>query len=228
MEFRNLRADEIMVRPTDTKTKGSATLLLYQDQRCAMDILDETVGPENWQKDYYEVKGNVYCRIGIKCGDEWVWKADCGVESNVDAQKGEASDAAKRAAVCWGIGRELYTAPRIRIKCEDTWYYNEKLTMQFFCREIGYNGKKINHLIIVDRNGNPVFVWDAGKPVPQPSPEPKKTNRQLLKEYCVSIARTEPKEKIRGFYDYYNGDRADNWSGVFNPERLYARWGARN
>ena len=93
MTFRNLFQSEIQIRPTDTKYKGSATLLLYQDARCAMDILDETIGSEKWQKEYYEVKGNVYCRIGILTENGWVWKGDCGIESNVDAQKGEASDA---------------------------------------------------------------------------------------------------------------------------------------
>ena len=60
MKFRELKATEVQVRPTDTKIKGQATLLLYQDARVFMDILDETVGNENWQKEYYEVKGGKY------------------------------------------------------------------------------------------------------------------------------------------------------------------------
>ena len=54
MTFRNLFPSEIQIRPTDTKYKGSATLLLYQDARCAMDILDETIGSDKWQKEYYD------------------------------------------------------------------------------------------------------------------------------------------------------------------------------
>jgi hypothetical protein len=48
------------------------------------------------------------CEIGIKCGDEWVWKADGAGDSDIEAEKGALSDAFKRAAVRWGIGRYLY------------------------------------------------------------------------------------------------------------------------
>lgn len=160
-EFRKLRESEIQVRPTDTKTKGCATLLLYKDARVDMDILDESVGPENWAKEYYEVKGNLFCRVGIKTEEGWVWKADCGIESNMDAQKGEASDAFKRACFNWGIGRELYTTPRIKVKCPDNYYYNEKLTMTFAVRYIRYEGKQITELAIEDKFGNLVFNWNA-------------------------------------------------------------------
>jgi hypothetical protein len=103
-------------------------LLLYKDARVDQNILDETVGTENWQREHYECKGNLFCRVGIdtnaivskdapqECfGARWVWKADCGTESNTEAQKGEASDSFKRACFNWGIGRELYTAPFIWI-----------------------------------------------------------------------------------------------------------------
>ena len=104
-------------------TQSGVILLLYKTARTDMDLLDETVGPENWTCDYREVKGNLYCRIGILCAHdgedgylptEWVYKEDCGIESREDdgnEKKGEASDAFKRAGFRWGIGRELYTAP---------------------------------------------------------------------------------------------------------------------
>lgn len=128
MEFRNLRADEIECRVQSVKKNG-LILLLYKNARCDMNILDETVGAENWQREHYDCKGNLFCRVGIRCdavkyreanGDtgiapEWVWKSDCGTESNTEAQKGEASDSFKRACFNWGIGRELYTAPFIWI-----------------------------------------------------------------------------------------------------------------
>lgn len=163
-EFRNLKADEIQVRPTDTKYKGSALLLLYKDARCDMNILDETVGQMNWQKRYYEVKGNLYCSVGIKDDNgEWIFKDDCGIESSADAEKGEASDAFKRACFNWGIGRELYTTPKIKIKCQDSYYYNDKMNMTFTIKEIGYEGKKITKLVIVDRFNNIVFDWSNGQ-----------------------------------------------------------------
>lgn len=117
MEFRDLTRKEIDVRVGQVGN-GWATLLLYKDARVDMDILDETVGSENWQRRHYEVKGNMYCSVGIKCGGEWIWKDDCGTESNTEKEKGESSDSFKRACVNWGIGRELYTSPKIFVDCE--------------------------------------------------------------------------------------------------------------
>lgn len=95
-----------------------ANCVAYVDSRDVQDLLDEVIGPDKWQDKYYEVKGNLFCSIGILCGETWVWKTDCGTESNVDKQKGEASDAFKRAAVKWGIGRFLYSLgmPKLKTK----------------------------------------------------------------------------------------------------------------
>lgn len=127
-KFRDLKFDEIECRVQSVKENG-LVLLLYKDARVDMNILDETVGSARWQREHYECKGNLFCRVGIcvetKKGEsifpEWVWKSDCGTESNTEAQKGEASDSFKRACFNWGIGRELYTAPFTWIpadKCE--------------------------------------------------------------------------------------------------------------
>lgn len=124
MKFRDLKAEEIDVRVgniINTPKWQGYSLLLYKDARCDMAILDEQVGVENWQREHYEVKGNLYCRVGIysETRKEWIWKSDCGTESNQEAVKGESSDSFKRACVNWGIGRELYTAPNnMLIQCE--------------------------------------------------------------------------------------------------------------
>lgn len=234
IKFRNLRADEITIRPTDTKYKGSCTLLLYKDARVDMDILDETVGPAGWQKEYYEVKGNVYCRIGIKTDDEWIWKSDCGVESNVDAVKGEASDAAKRAAVCWGIGRELYTGPRVKIKCPDSYYYDERMTMTFYVKHIAYDGKIIVELAIADRFDNIVFNWSLNggirstEPLAEPVDEPKDLewtpdNIDALKSFCGSLKGKVDNEELKKFYAFYE-KRCSGWKNRFEPDKLWERW----
>lgn len=113
--FRNLNASEIDVRISEVNKGGKGlTLLLYKNARCDMAILDESVTPMGWQREHYECKGNLFCRVGLRSDDgEWVWKSDAGKESNYESQKGEASDSFKRACTNWGIGRELYTAPRI-------------------------------------------------------------------------------------------------------------------
>lgn len=126
MIFRDLRADEIEVRVQSIKQSGGkptgVILLLYKNARCDMNILDETVGMENWQREHYECKGNLFCRVGINTnfalpenGDRWVWKSDCGAESNMEKEKGESSDSFKRSCTNHGIGRELYTSPTIWI-----------------------------------------------------------------------------------------------------------------
>ncbi len=228
MEFRTLKATEIQVRPTDTKTKGNATLLLYQDARCAMDILDDTVGSENWQKEYYEVKGNVYCRIGIKTDSGWVWKADCGTESNMDAEKGEASDAFKRAAVCWGIGRELYSGPRIKVKdLPGNYYYNDKLTMTFSVKSITYLDKKIASIILVDRYGKEVYRYNGEetKPVESKQNADNKPNSEILRDFC-SQKKTEEgvdQEDLLRFFKWYK-DRVDEYANILKPEIIWEKW----
>ena len=121
LTFRDLQAHEIDCRVQSAKENG-LVLLLYKDARVDQNILDETVGAENWQREHYECKGNLFCRVAIdtnalteNADPRWVWKSDCGTESNTEAQKGEASDSFKRACFNWGIGRELYTAPFIWI-----------------------------------------------------------------------------------------------------------------
>lgn len=115
LNFRTLRADEIDVRVAQISERG-AQLLLYKDARCDMNILDETVGPMDWQRIH--ARDNANCTVLIYDNDkkEWIGKEDTGTESNTEAEKGLASDSFKRACVNWGIGRELYTAPFIWIE----------------------------------------------------------------------------------------------------------------
>lgn len=162
MKFRTLNADELQLRigGVYASSKG-VTLLLYKDARADMRVLDETVGGENWQKKYYEVKGNLFCSVGIRIEGEWVWKDDCGTESNTEREKGEASDAFKRACVNWGIGRELYTAPFIWLSFPEDAFKDGKLTAKWqkqvnrlSVSEIEYADGKITKLIIVDKDGN--------------------------------------------------------------------------
>lgn len=168
MTFRKLRPEEIDLRVGTVTPKG-VSFLLYKDARVDMTILDETVGAESWQREHYECKGNLFCKVGIKCGEEWVWKADCGTESQTEKEKGESSDSFKRACVCWGVGRELYTAPFIWVPLTKDFFEEyqgkTKLTKKaqntlnkFIVSRIGYNDKgEINELVIVDKDGT--VVW---------------------------------------------------------------------
>ena len=151
MKFRDLTADDIEVRVQSvSKTGKGLSLLLYKNARVDMNILDEAVGPENWQREHYECKGNLFCRVGIKCDGEWVWKSDCGVESNTEAQKGEASDSFKRACFNWGIGRELYSSPFIWIPAAKCNIENGKYYDRFVVEKIAIENKRIVGLSIIN------------------------------------------------------------------------------
>ena len=160
--FRPLQADEVEVKPIEVKTEYKrVTLLLYQNARCTMNILDLTVGPNGWQKEYYEAGGLLFCKIGIfdQESQQWLWKADTGSKSNIEEDKGLASDAFKRAAVAWGIGRELYTAPRITIDLTDKDIFNNKLSQTFKVAKMSVTDGVITELVIVDRWENTRFVY---------------------------------------------------------------------
>ncbi|MEY3232716.1 MAG: hypothetical protein RLZ54_1010 [Candidatus Parcubacteria bacterium] len=93
-------------------------MIAYVDARDVAEHLDTIVGAENWCDKYYEVKGNLFCSIGIKVNDEWIFKSDCGTESRTEKEKGESSDAFKRAAVKWGINRDAYRVGMIKLPCK--------------------------------------------------------------------------------------------------------------
>ncbi|MBQ8357130.1 MAG: hypothetical protein IJX39_04910 [Clostridia bacterium] len=152
LKFRDLNKDDIECRVQSVKESG-LILLLYKNARVDMAILDETVGPENWQREHYECKGNLFCRVGInvaKTEDRqlWVYKSDCGTESNTEKEKGEASDSFKRACFNWGIGRELYTAPFIWIPADKYEVKNGKCFDRFEVEKIIIEDKRITAISI--------------------------------------------------------------------------------
>ena len=127
MSIRALTKDEVEVKAKTCTEKG-AMFLIYKTARTDMAVLDEVFGPMNWRNHYETIKDHLYCTIEVydEKTNQWVGKCDCGTESDTEAEKGEASDAFKRAGFRWGIGRELYTAPFIWIDG---------------CTTVGRNGK---------------------------------------------------------------------------------------
>lgn len=166
--FRLLTADEIECRVSTINEKG-LTLLLYKDARCDMNILDETVGPMNWQKSYSRENAN--CTVGIwdEVNGQWVWKEDTGTQSQTEAAKGLASDSFKRACFNWGIGRELYTAPFVWIPVNSFNLTKNKAGKpatydEFKVKEIGYDDAgRINALTIINQNMKNKVVYKLGK-----------------------------------------------------------------
>lgn len=166
--FRPLRADEVQIRLAYKRQNARGfygQFLLYQDARAGMTILDDSLGPWNWRRSHKTIGNTVYCTLEVNAAalvngrdvtpDQytvWITREDCGSEgkNGMETDKAQASDSFKRACVALGIGRELYTAPKIYIGLAP----NEDPNL--YVSHIGYDNKigAINDLEIKDYNGN--------------------------------------------------------------------------
>ena len=184
--FRTLRADEIEIRP------GSGNcMLLYKNARVDQNILDETVGQFGWKPYYTRIDGKLYCTLSIRDPEsgEWISKQDVGTPSKIEGEKGEVSDALKRAAFCFGIGRELYSSPKIEIPRN---LQIGKLSV----REIDYDeNRKIVKLVIVNGKGQVAFTYlEENKQISQVAAAPENTDQKIdadqIKELIAEVCRT--------------------------------------
>ena len=160
LNFRTLHADEIECRVGSVSEGKGCSLLMYKNARVDMTLLDEVVGPENWQRSHEVINDNLFCKVSIRSENgEWVSKQDVGTESNTEKEKGQASDAFKRACVNWGIGRELYTSPFVWVTLRaDEWKvgFNGKKQpkTRFYVSAIEYDEqRRISYLSVVDDKG---------------------------------------------------------------------------
>ncbi len=106
---------EVKFKPQSVKG-NRALALAYIDCRVIQDRLDAVLGVENWQDEYELLTdGSVLCKLQLKIGERWITKMDVGSPSDQpdggDRLKAAFSDALKRAAVKFGIGRYLYRLP---------------------------------------------------------------------------------------------------------------------
>ena len=178
-------------KPNNKVGKAEKTMFQcvgYLDARQVREILDEVVGPENWACDFKEVKNNLFGGIGINvhgdkmCGEypakpEWIWRWDCGTESMADKEKGEASDAFKRASVAWGIGSFLYSLGIVKVPAKE-WngkFYpcDDKGQIFFDMNKLGdYINKKYPDIIKkfndkLNNNTNNELKKELTQPIPQ-------------------------------------------------------------
>jgi hypothetical protein len=172
--IRRLRADEVELRAAQcgmTRTnKPYETLLIYKDARVDQRILDETFGLMNWERQHEVIDGRLYCTVRIWDAEKgrWVSKQDVGTESNTEKEKGQASDSFKRACFNWGIGRELYTAPKIVLYLNEGEYYTKEIkgevkvqmTTSFYVNRIEYDDDgNICGLEVRDKQGQVRFTF---------------------------------------------------------------------
>jgi len=111
-----LKIHQIDFRVQSINKGGFATILAYKDARVDMERLDEVCGPLGWKREHLHTNHNCVVSVWDAEHQHWVSKEDTGTESLAEAQKGLASDSFKRACFNWGIGRELYDYPEIKIK----------------------------------------------------------------------------------------------------------------
>lgn len=157
LKFRPLNEDEIECRVGTVKEGKGISLLLYQNARVAMDILDETVGPMNWKREHSRDNANCTISIWDEEKNQWVSKEEVGTEANTEKEKSIASDSFKRSAVSWGIGRQLYSSPFIWIPSDKGGKYDK-----YSVEKIAYSDDKkyITGISIMnDTKKERVFVW---------------------------------------------------------------------
>ena len=200
-KFRALRADEIDCRVSTVTNKG-VSLLLYKDARCDMNILDETVGPENWQRRHSRDNANCIVSIWDDQKEMWVEKEDTGTESNTEKEKGLASDSFKRACFNWGIGRELYTAPFIWVdagSCKidslgtDKRSGKEKFTCmdRFEVAVIGYDENRCISKLSVRNASRRAIVYKFGSGSEEQDNEPQKPAVPLVEQQHINALFVE-------------------------------------
>lgn len=114
--------DAVEWRPQGKTGPGKRVQLLpYIDARDVQDRLDETVGVDGWSfaLEPLVTSGGELTVARGRLEILGVAKDDVGTASNFEASKGCASDALKRAAVQWGIGRYLYRLPTVWVTLDE-------------------------------------------------------------------------------------------------------------
>lgn len=203
-EIRLLSKEDIEVRVAQTlagNNKVRVNLLLYKNARVDMKIMDELFTPMGWKRTHKLIGDRLYCSVEVYNPEtkEWICKEDVGVESNTEAEKGQASDSFKRACVNWGIGRELYTAPRITVELNENEYTKDqnsriKVWAYFSVKSIGYDSKTrtITSLEIQDKYGNVRFSMGGSVQQSQSEPSQAVKARRAAKANSPAPAAYQP------------------------------------
>lgn len=220
--FRNLTNEEVEVRAA-RKFNGKAELLIYKNARVDMNLLDETFGPYGWSVQYKEENGILFCGVALKDPktNVWIWRWNAGSEGNFEKEKSVASDSFKRTCFLFGLGRELYTAPKIIVPCENEY---ETWTVE----EIGYDKKdRIVDLIISDSKGNIVFRYIDGKIVKNTDYDIDPV--EILQTVCKELKEQgEDYKELGKFYKYYESI-VDKWENTNEKtiKKLWDRWNTK-
>lgn len=210
INFNELRRETPYKFKPQSVKYGKAVMVSYIDSRDVQDLLDEVCGPENWQDDYRVIDGKVYGGVAINVGTDknphWVWKWDCGTESNTEQEKGQASDAFKRAAVKWGVGRFLYRLGIVELPTKE---YKGKERPATHDGKILWNNDEISDYI---RNGMKQTKKTSNKKYETPKKEPKYNKTSYSEETIKRVTSLEKngkkgKECLKAHLDDYNKEK---------------------
>lgn len=204
-------------RAQSVKKDGSSALALaYIDARDVMNRLDGVLGPANW-KDRYEFNGTTaICYLSIRVDGEWVEKADGAGATDVEAEKGQLSDAFKRSAVKWQIGRYLYDVPAPWVPCKSY--------------ESDWNGKK--KWVWQSWTGDPWNFVKGLRPEPAPpsqataeAPQPPKTGF-TYNEYSEALTEAMDVPHLQNIFKMIWRDpgmsdgEKDNLKGMYERRKV--------
>ncbi len=210
---RPLDISDIDFRVQSINNGGYATILAYKDSRVDMNRLDEVLSPIGWQRDYKLIDGKLFCGVGMfhEQSHEWIWKWDVGTESMTEKEKGQASDAFKRACFNLGIGRELYDYPLISVKLLDHEWTKDggrpKQTFNLKLKEWRWYSEftdgRISFLAAKDENGKIRFKWGELKPKQEeptyvPAAQVEKTEEEVAPEVLEALAVVEDEGNVEG------------------------------
>ena len=225
IEFRKLTPEDIEVRPAQVKD-GKATLLCYIDSRSVVELMDNAVGPMNWNFELVQVGDQVVGKMGVWDEEKqtWVVKSDVGSESNIEATKGLVSSIYKRCISRWGL-QDLYSIPKIVVPDDG---YGNHLQVS----EVSWNDKReCTHITLTNRFGKVIFEWNKDEERPQVPNESRvqmtahKSNADILKDFCSATKKEEGVDidELKKFFEFYT-PKMESWAHTVEPAKLWKRW----
>lgn len=134
--FPALDAEDIEVKLNPGTQETGFEVVLYKSGTIDAIMLDRVFGPMGWKKSNETIlrpdnTEKLTCTISVwndKSG-EWISKDGVGTNTDWEAEKGQETDAMKRAGFQWGIGRELkYHMPKLFFPydgCKSCFEYGE-------------------------------------------------------------------------------------------------------
>jgi hypothetical protein len=130
-----MKSHDILIEPIDhteiewrVQVEGKdgkhMTVVPYITNRCVMNRFDAAFDPFGWTSEIREIQGGFVCRLSVLIDGKWIYREDGASKTHIEPEKGGISDAMKRCAVQFGLGRSLYDYPRVQIAVQSKFIPN--------------------------------------------------------------------------------------------------------